>query len=127
MSSERSGLGWASSPRRPSARRCGISSTALIGDRVEGAFPWGTFVVNASGSLLLRRAHRASALSRLPPDPKVILGTGFCGSYTTFSTFSFETVRLVEEGAIGKAFRNAVGTLVVCAGAAALGLALSAL
>ncbi len=56
-----------------------------------------------------------------------MLGTGFCGAYTTFSTFSFETVRLVEEGAPAEALRNAAGTLVGCAAAAALGLAVMSL
>jgi fluoride exporter len=98
-----------------------------IGDRVEGVFPWGTLVINASGSLLLGVLTGLALYHAFPQTPKVILGTGFCGSYTTFSTFSFETVRLVEEGAIGEAFRNAFGTLVICAAAAALGLALAAL
>jgi CrcB protein len=98
-----------------------------IGDRVEGVFPWGTLVINASGSLLLGVLTGLALYHAFPQTPKVILGTGFCGSYTTFSTFSFETVRLVEEGAIGEAFRNALGTLVICAAAAALGLALAAL
>jgi len=98
-----------------------------IGDRVRSVFPWGTFVVNVSGSLLFGMITGLALYHAFPESPKVILGTGFCGSYTTFSTFSFETVRLVEEGALGKAFRNAFGTLVVGAGAAALGLALAAL
>jgi len=99
----------------------------FIGDRVEGSFPWGTFVVNASGSLVFGVLTGLALYHAFPQTPKVILGTGFCGSYTTFSTFSFETVRLVEEGALGEAVRNAAGTLVVCAAAAALGLALAAL
>jgi CrcB protein len=98
-----------------------------VGDRVEGAFPWGTFVVNASGSLLLGVLTGLALYHAFPKTPKVILGTGFCGAYTTFSTFTFETVRLAEEGALNEAFLNALATLVTCAGAAALGLALAAL
>jgi CrcB protein len=97
-----------------------------IGDRARGVFPWGTLVVNASGSLVFGVLTGLALYHAFPQSPKVILGTGFCGSYTTFSTFSFETVRLVEEGALGQAMRNALGTLVVCAAAAALGLALAA-
>jgi fluoride exporter len=98
-----------------------------IGDRVRGVFPWGTLIVNASGSLLFGVLTGLALYHAFPNTPKVILGTGFCGSYSTFSTFSFETVRLVEEGALGQAFRNALGTLVIGAAAAALGLALAAL
>jgi CrcB protein len=98
-----------------------------IAERAEGVFPWGTLVVNAGGSLVFGVLSGLALYHAFPETPKVILGTGFCGSYTTFSTFSFETVRLVEEGAPGQAFRNAFGTLVICAGAAALGLALAAL
>jgi CrcB protein len=98
-----------------------------IGDRTEGAFPWGTFTINATGSLLLGFLTGLALYHAFPKTPKVILGTGFCGAYTTFSTFTFETVRLVEEGALDEAFRNALGTLVTGAGAAAVGLALAAL
>ena len=98
-----------------------------VADRVEGAFPWGTFLVNASGSLALGLLTGLALYHAFPTTPKVILGTGFCGAYTTFSTFTFETVRLVEEGAVDEAFRNAVGTLLTCAAAAALGLALAGL
>ena len=91
-----------------------------IGDRIGGVFPWGTFVINASGSLLLG-AHRAGALPRVPEDLQGDPGDRFLRAYTTFSTFSFETVRLVEEGATRAALRNAFGTLVVSGGAAASG------
>ncbi|MGI9120504.1 MAG: fluoride efflux transporter CrcB [Acidimicrobiales bacterium] len=99
----------------------------FVGDRTEGAFPWGTFLINATGSLLLGLLTGLALYHALPKTPKVVLGTGFCGAYTTFSTFTFETVRLLEEGAVDEAFRNAVGTLLTCAAAAAAGVALAAL
>jgi CrcB protein len=98
-----------------------------IAERAEGVFPWGTFVVNASGSLVLGVLTGLGLYHAFPKVPKVILGTGFCGAYTTFSTFTYETVELLEEGALNEAARNAFGTLIVGAGAAALGLALAAL
>jgi CrcB protein len=98
-----------------------------VADRVDGAFPWGTLLVNASGSLVLGLLTGLALYHAFPKAPKVILGTGFCGAYTTFSTFTFETVRLVEEGALKEAFGNAAGTLVTCAALAGLGLALAAL
>jgi len=98
-----------------------------IAERAEGVFPWGTFVINASGSLVLGVLTGLGLYHAFPKVPKVILGTGFCGAYTTFSTFTYETVELLEEGALNEAARNAFGTLIVGAGAAALGLALAAL
>ena len=96
-------------------------------DRTGAAFPWGTFVVNATGSLLLGLLTGLGLYHAFPETPRLVLGTGFCGAYTTFSTFTFETVRLLEEGAINEAFRYAFATLVVCAGAAGAGVALAAL
>lgn len=99
----------------------------FVGDRTEGAFPWGTFLINVTGSLLLGLLSGLALYHAFPKTPKLVLGTGFCGAYTTFSTFTFETVRLLEEGALTEAFRNAVGTALTCAAAAAAGLALAAL
>lgn len=98
-----------------------------VGDRTKGVFPWGTFIINATGSLLLGFLTGLTLYHAFPKVPKVVLGTGFCGSYTTFSTFTFETVRLIEEGAINEAIRNALGTLLTGAAAAAVGLGLAAL
>jgi CrcB protein len=92
---------------------------ALVGDR---GFPWATFMINASGSLLLGFLTGLGLYHAFPTTDRLILGTGFCGAYTTFSTFSFDTVRLIEDGSIAAAARNAFGTLLVCAAAAGAGL-----
>ena len=98
-----------------------------IQDRVEGAFPWGTFVVNTTGSLALGLLTGLALYHGFPKTPKLVLGAGFCGAYTTFSTFTFETVRLIEEGAVNEAIRNALGTLAAGTVAVAVGLAVAAL
>lgn len=100
---------------------------SFVRGRTGSGFPWGTFVVNASGSLLLGLLTGLGLYHAFPASPRLVLGTGFCGAYTTFSTFSFETVRLLEEGVVNEAARYALGTALVCAAAAAAGLALGAL
>jgi len=105
--------------------RYGLDRT--VGDRTQGVFPWGTLAVNVTGSLLLGLIAGLALHHGLSRAARIVLGTGFCGAYTTFSTFTFETVRLVEEGALAEAFRNTAGTLVTCGAAAALGLALPAI
>ena len=96
-----------------------------VAERARGVFPWGTLVINVTGSLLLGLITGLALHHGLSKSAKIVLGTGFCGAYTTFSTFTFETVRLIEEGALAEAFRNAAATTVVCTVAAALGLALT--
>jgi CrcB protein len=97
-----------------------------VQDRVSGVFPWGTFVINISGSLLLGIVTGLALYHGLGDLPKIAIGTGFCGAYTTFSTFSYETVRLLEEGSVGLAAGNAFGSVAAGLVAAGLGLAVMA-
>jgi CrcB protein len=99
----------------------------FVQDRLGGAFPWGTFVVNVSGSLLLGFLTGVALYHGFPSVPKAFLATGFCGSYTTFSTFGYETIRLADDNAGLLAGANALGSLVAGLAAAASGLALAAL
>jgi len=70
-----------------------------VQDRFGGSFPVGTLIVNISGSLLLGfLLHYALETPAMGPDVRALLTTGICGGYTTFSTFSYETVRLAEDG-----------------------------
>jgi CrcB protein len=98
-----------------------------ISSRALGVFPWGTLLINVSGSFLLGLLTGLALFHAFPPTAKVILGTGFCGAYTTFSTFTYETIRLLEEGAVNEAVRSALANLLLGAGAAAAGLAAAAL
>ena len=75
----------------------------LLGTAVQhralGAFPVGTFVVNVTGSLLLGFLMRyLMASPTVSAEMRAMLTTGFCGGYTTFSTFSYETLMLIEAG-----------------------------
>ena len=71
------------------------------------SFPWGTLVINVSGSFLLGVLFAALIeRSAGTPTMRVALTTGLMGAYTTFSTFSLETFRLFEDGATGAAIAN---------------------
>jgi CrcB protein len=93
--------------------------------RHDSVFPWGTFAVNMAGSLVLGFLLGAQRHLGLPASAVLLLGTGFCGGLTTFSTFGYETVRLVEDGAIGEAGLNVLGSLVVAVLVAWLGFRLA--
>jgi CrcB protein len=73
--------------------------SSVVQQRTGGPFPHGTLVINITGSLLLgfllEYALATPAISR---EVRALLTTGFCGGYTTFSTFSYETIKLVLEG-----------------------------
>lgn len=88
-------------------------------------FPWATVGINISGSLLLGFLAGIVLFDGAPSDLQTIVGTGFCGGYTTFSTASFETVRLIQSGSYRAASINAVATLVLSIGACAAGFAVA--
>lgn len=90
-------------------------------------FPWGTFVINVSGSLLLGLSTGLALHHGLPPVPTALIGVGFLGGYTTWSTFLWETLALAEAGAVRQATANVVGSLAVGLAAAAAGFGLALL
>ncbi|MDQ0756593.1 CrcB protein [Arthrobacter sp. B3I4] len=99
----------------------------LVRARLRTALPVGTIAINVTGSFLLGLVAGAVIVHAAPVELQAIAGTGFLGGYTTFSTASFETVRLVQSGRTGLALLNGLGTAVAAVGAAAAGLALAAL
>jgi CrcB protein len=80
------------------------------------AFPWGTWTVNVLGSFVLGVVAESG-----PAWVLTLVGTGFCGALTTFSTFGYETVRLREQGRSGLAVGNVAGSLAAGVLAAVLG------
>lgn len=95
--------------------------------RRPSAFPWPTVAINVSGSLVLGLVTGLVLFHGAPDCLRLVLGTGFCGGYTTFSTASVETVRLVQQGRAAAALGNAAGTLLTTVAAGGLGLLLGSL
>ncbi len=97
-------------------------STAVYGWLGRG-FPWGTLAVNVIGSFVMGLLT-VLLIERLdsPPETRAFLLIGLLGAFTTFSTFSVETLMLIESGAWPRALANAVASVLVCVLAAAFGL-----
>jgi CrcB protein len=85
-----------------------------IQQRFGVTFPWGTLIVNVTGCLLIGFFIRYSlATPAVSAEMRAVLTTGFCGGYTTFSTFSFETAALLEEGQYERAGAYVAGSVVL--------------
>ena len=89
--------------------------------RLSAGFPWGTLVVNLSGCLLLGLLSGAA----LPPGVLALLGTGFCGAYTTYSSFGYEAVSLVERAPRRAALTYVLVSVVAGVALAGVGYALT--
>lgn len=87
-------------------------------------FPWGTLLVNVTGSFLLTLMYALLEGTASAPEWRALLGIGFCGGYTTFSTFSYETTRLLQDGEWRQASLYILGSVVLSLAGAVLGFRL---
>ncbi|MCC3283736.1 MULTISPECIES: fluoride efflux transporter CrcB [Arthrobacter] len=94
----------------------------LIRSRLKTTFQWATTIINVSGSLVLGLLTGLTMERVVPTDLSIVIGTGFLGGYTTFSTASYETVQLIKQGRYGASFISGVVMLVFSVAAAVLGL-----
>jgi CrcB protein len=94
----------------------------VVQDRSDGLFPFGTFTVNVTGSFVLGLVAGLVLRQGWPANVEAIVGTGFCGGLTTWSTATWETVRLAEEGGIATAAGYTLANLAASLAAAAIGL-----
>jgi CrcB protein len=99
----------------------------VLRSRLAVNFPLGTTVINVTGSFLLGLVTALALAHGLPAEWRAILGTGFLGGYTTFSTASYETVRLAQQRRYRAALFNGIGMLGLALAAAGLGLWLGSL
>ncbi|WP_194896398.1 fluoride efflux transporter CrcB [Catenulispora pinisilvae] len=97
---------------------------AIVGRRAS-VLPTGTMAINVTGAFVLGLLTGLALHDGMPKNVVTIAGTGFCGAYTTFSTFSHDTMRLVEDGSIIEASWNVAISLAAGMAAAAAGLGLA--
>lgn len=83
----------------------------MVQARHDTFFPWGTFTVNVFGSLVLGLTAASVSVGGGSTWVQTLVGTGFCGALTTFSTFGFETYRLIEDGSWLEAGINVAASL----------------
>lgn len=93
--------------------------------RHDTVFPWGTFTVNVAGSLVLGVLTGATVAGAAGSHTQLFLGTGLCGALTTYSTFSYDTLRLTRDGARFHAAANVLAGVFAGLGAVYVGVALA--
>ncbi|QNE21913.1 fluoride efflux transporter CrcB [Kribbella qitaiheensis] len=96
-----------------------------VQSRHDSVFPWGTITVNVVGCVVLGIVGGAASTASVPHEVQLLVGTGFCGALTTYSTFSYETLRLIEQDAKFFAAANVVTSIVAGLGGAFLGVAIA--
>ncbi|HEY3926547.1 MAG TPA: fluoride efflux transporter CrcB [Acidothermaceae bacterium] len=101
---------------------CRYVADQVISHRHHSVFPWGTVTINVVGSFVLGLTTGLAAHHGLSMTAAIIIGSGFCAGFTTFSTWMWETVALTETGALVEAAINVLATLAIGLAAAALGL-----
>lgn len=92
--------------------------------RTQSPFPWGILLVNVAGSLSLGLLVGAAQRGWLGGEASAFLAIGVCGALTTYSTFALDTHALIRHGRRWLALANVVASVLLCLGAAWLGLAL---
>jgi fluoride exporter len=90
--------------------------------RHDSVFPWGTFTAHITGSFLLGLLASGLTIGHLPHQAGTLLGTGLCGALTTYSTFGYETFRLLEDRSRPYAVLNVVASVIAGLGAAFFGV-----
>jgi CrcB protein len=107
--------------------RYGASS--LVARSFGETFPWGTLLVNVTGSFVIGIFATLTGPDGrwlVPPDARLFVTIGICGGYTTFSSFSLQTFNLVRSGEYGAALGNIAGSVILCLVAVWLGFAAGA-
>ncbi len=97
----------------------------MIQSRHDSVLPWGTFTVNVIGSAILGFLLGAQQHLGMSSQVMALAGIGFCDGLTTFSTFGYETLRLLEDGTVGAAGLNMLGSLAIGVAAGTLGFLLA--
>jgi CrcB protein len=100
---------------------------AAVQSRTASRFPFGTVVVNLTGSFVLGLIVGLVTYQGVDADLRTIVGTGFLGAYTTFSSYAYDTFGLLEDGVPRAAVVNAVGSIALGLAAAAVGFVLPSL
>ncbi len=99
---------------------------ALLLPTVVGKFPWPTFIVNLLGSFLIGVAYVVIVEKQiLSPEMRLWLMTGFLGGFTTFSSFSLETLQLWQQGQVMQALIYVITSVVLCLIAVAIAVTLT--
>lgn len=91
---------------------------------ISGSLPWGTIIINVAGSFIIGlfgTLTLAQGRYPVPENVRLLVMVGICGGFTTFSSFSLQTLDLMRSGAMGRAAVNVVASVVLCVGAVALG------
>ena len=96
-----------------------------VQSRHDSVFPWGTFTVNVVGSFILGLLIQGVSAHQVPGGVNALLGVGFCGALTTYSTFGYETLRLMQDGVRAYAVLNVAASIVAGLGSAFCGIAVA--